>query len=212
MSWLSYSQIVPGAEIPLDLIQQTTLHAGDRLEAEGVLRVESSSRLQREAYTLTTTIGAAVAGFRGLDGAQPWRARFVPSGEIVLRFVPPTGRADLRRALELEADNALAQGAPERSLEIYTKMLAEVPGDMGARFGVARAAVELGRYGEAAAQLEALIPHVQNRPVVRMMLARAYVGAGQVEKAELTLRQDFTPKEVAAHIRRFLEEARRRGR
>jgi len=108
---------------------------------------------------------------------------------------------DLRRILELEPDNAMAQNALgytltlhteryEEALELITKALKQRPDDAAIIDSMGWVLFKLGRTDEALPYLERAYEEVMDAEVAGHLI-QAYQAAGQRDKAEALLRQSL---------------------
>jgi hypothetical protein len=154
----------------------------------------------------------AVARVTGLERPAFWRASDEAARRTLEDLAEANGLPQLRRA------SAALRESPAAGITALGDFLARQPGSLYrplARYRLAGALLEVGRYREALALLTKLAgkPVVEVLglgPAVRLHLARALAAAGDSERARTLLtemlRDDETPDRARGAARRLLEK------
>lgn len=192
--------------------QAATLGPSDRVEIEGAIVRTDGREFMLGDYNVTLDVRIAAKGIRTAIGG-PWSGRYEPQGAISVQLIEPRNPSEQRAKRIIEAQRALDR---EESLDALSRYLALVQTDardIEARVGAGRAYLQLGRFREAATELETVLPSIAgHRSLVYLWLAHAYVGTGDTPKAESLLRQLFLPNEVPRQIQAMREDVNRPGR
>ncbi len=115
------------------------------------------------------------------------------------RGQPASAATFFERALELRADDVaslvwlgdihLAQGQPDKAEPRFAKALSVQPNSLSARFGLGRTALAKQDYRRAVTYLEEVLTQDPDAASAHYPLAMAYRGLGDLDKADLHLRQ-----------------------
>ncbi len=110
--------------------------------------------------------------------------RSLPLFELALQLKPNDVAA-----LVWLGDVSLSLGRPEAAEPQFTKALSLQPGSLSARFGLGRVALARQDYAQAVTHLEEVLAEDPEAAGAHYPLAMAYRALGQVDKADLHLRQ-----------------------
>jgi tetratricopeptide (TPR) repeat protein len=193
--------------------QPFTVEAGDRFDLTGSLRRDGGPPFAEVNHKLKVLVEQAVLTLRLKDRTTPWKGRFEPEGDLLLRFTPPVTVSDKRLSKLLEGRRALDRNDNAAALGHFGELLKLDPGDEGARAGIGEAYLNLGRFSEAAREFEALLPSVrETKSSICFSLAYAYVALADQQKAESTLRLVVPADQISRVIENIREDLKKRRR
>lgn len=197
------------ATVPLGPGQAVWLQPGDRIEATATLRPAGGGTFRPVVYRLVFDLRDAVGTIRLSDLTTPWQGMVEPEGSITVRLLPPATAGDRRRHRLLQAHNAEDAGDYEAALSHFRELLRM--GDETAHAGIGLMLLELGRYEEAAAELEIAWPLQRGeKSLLPVKLAEAYVALDREADARRMLGHTIPPERIDAMVVSLREMVRRR--
>lgn len=178
-------------------------------------RLLARSPAHVDALQLATETYAALSSSLWNEVAER-QLETAPGWEIHGRVMESEGNAAdaldaYRRSIALESERPgprlaigrilLAQGKAEEALTTLREELAVAPRDAETQFYAGLAAIQLGRYAEAAASLEPAARWAGKLPEAPLALAQVYLALREPAKAAQAARQAVAvaPSSVAAH-------------
>lgn len=175
--------------IPVTLRTAVTLEPGGRLTLDGVIRKrgDDDSSFGLGEHRLTFNLVKAVHSLQTPLGT-PWIGRYVESGDITVRMIEMRTASDARRKGFADASKAMARDDANAALREYLQLIQQNRSDIAAHAGAGQAYMELGRFREAIAEFELVLPSsVGERSLIPDWLAYSYLVVGQDQKAEALL-------------------------
>jgi tetratricopeptide (TPR) repeat protein len=200
-----------GITLPTGIEATHILGPGDRVVFSGVLRKQADNGPFRLGeHRLTLDLQGAVRTLQSPPGVE-WNGRYVENGDVTIRFVEPRNAADRRRKRMQDAARAMAQDDVTAALADYLQAIRDDPTDINAHAGAGQAYMLLGRFREAVAELEQVLPHRRSeRSLVPVWLAFSYLSMNDNAKAEAVLTSVYGT-EAARRELEVLQAAARRG-
>jgi tetratricopeptide (TPR) repeat protein len=193
----SYSTNVP---------EHVELEAGAGFAWAFTVRQTSGEVFSLQDYEIDIVLADAVSSLRDED-RNPYSGRILPSTQLHLSVALPETVADFARMHRLRARLAAEAGQGTQAIESYRRALAFLPDDFELNASLGHTYLGLNRYPEAAAVYERVLPAVAGREsIIPLMLALAYVGAGEEAKAAQLLESNGLP---AARTPEAIRELRR---
>lgn len=210
--WMAGRVVTSGGDHVISVAEPATLQPGDRVEVQGSLARRDEREFLPGVYSVVIDIGAAAKGIRAAAGSA-WNGRYEPGGTVRVHLIEPRTAAERRAKAMVEAHRALEDERLPDALARFLALVQANPNDLEARGGAGRAYLQLGRFKEAAAEFEAVLPsQAGQRSMLPLWLAHAYVGIGEMARAESLLRQHLPTEDVARRMQAMLDDVNRPGR
>lgn len=190
----------PELEVPPGI--EMLLGPGDWVQFTLTIRPDGGRPLEEGLYEITLDTSLARGDVRHENLPSVIRQYLDMPGSMVapkvaFLFAEPRTREELRLWRLVEANEALIAQQWPVALQHYQVLLSESPDDGAAHLGAGQVYSALGRYAEAVVHFEA----VKHRPgplvdsVLPSLLALAYIGAGDIDKARAFLSGPGAPDE-----------------
>ena len=159
-------------------------------------------------YRLGVDFGAARSKLLSGD-LTPWRGQFATRGSVPVVVREVRTSVDRLKAYSIEAGNAMLLHDYVGALRQFQLMAAIAPDDPRAHAGIGMALLQLGRFADAALELERALPKSEKEnSTVPQELAVAYLAMGQEVRAVAVLRRFY----VASSVPEILVHSRERAR
>ena len=190
IQWRAAEVIAPDEiTIPVALRIAIALEPGGRLTLDAVIQKggNDDSAFGLGEHRLTLNLQRAVRSLQSPLGT-PWVGRYVESGDITVRVIEARTETDARRKRLADASKAMARDDANAALREYLQLVQQDPSDIAAHTGAGQAYMELGRFKEAIAEFELVLPNnVGERSLLPGWLAYSYLSVGEDQKAETLL-------------------------
>lgn len=185
------------------------------LAPEGVARFHGvltpgSGALAPGDYTVRLNLRPAVTLVRDAAG-KPWSGYYGDTAKIAIRVTEPHTPAEQRRASLAAANAAMLKDDPALALKHFGDMLRVDADDLEAQYGSGRASLDLGRYRDAAAAFERVMPRVRDRrSSVYDEAAYAYLALGEAARAEAILTERYGAEDGKRRLSELRAAVRKR--
>ena len=210
--WSAGRLVTSSGDHAITVGEATTLWPDDRVEIQGSLAKPDELEFTPGVYSVVIDVRSAARGIRTNAGTA-WSGRYEAEGTVRVQVIEPRTAAERRTQAIIEAHRALEDERLEDALTRFSALVQANPSDLEARGGAGRVYLELGRFKEAVAEFEAVLPSVAgHRSMLYVWLAHAYVGIGNMARAESLLRQQLPPEAVAQRMQALRDDVNRPGR
>jgi predicted Zn-dependent protease len=159
-------------------------------------------------YRISVDFSGARERMRQADLA-PWSGTFANSSSLSLIVQEARSEGERWIAFQLTSRQALGHSDWTGALAQFQQMVAIDPTSQEAHAGMGSALLQLGRFAEAAMELEQALPEDREESVVPQDLALAYVAMGFRDRADTLLRRYYQPSRLPGILADILERAER---